>query len=79
MGETFLIRVDVSMVQTLEDIRIKIAEELKKKYNLKEVTVYGSLASQVLAAAYNNKKVSFKINKVSLNKGIVNCSNTITF
>ena len=79
MGETTLTRIDDDLVKVLEEVRLTIAEELKKKYGLSKVTVYGSLSSQVVAAAFKKKKISFKIDKTGLNEGVINCSSCISF
>lgn len=72
MGETVMIRVDASMVSALEDLRKRIAEEIKKIYSLEELTIHGTLASHVMACNYLNKsKMNFKITKNGLNKGIL--------
>lgn len=70
MGDTVMIRVDASMVSALEDLRKKIAEEIKNIYSLEEITIHGTLASHVMACSYLNKsKIQFKIVKNGLNKG----------
>ena len=72
MGKSIQIRVDESMAQTLERVRKDIAMEFKKKYNLEEVTIHGTLASQIAAAKMNGKNfLNFKIKKTGLNKGIL--------
>jgi hypothetical protein len=72
MGKTIQLRADESLAQTLERIRIEIAKDLKSKYNLTEVTIHGTLASQVLAAKFNGaKSLSFNIRKVGLNRGVL--------
>ncbi len=72
MGKTIPIRVDESLAQTLERVRKEISEEFKKRYNLKEVTVHGTLASQIAAAKINGAPfLSFKIRKQGLNKGVL--------
>jgi len=72
MGKSVGIRVDESMAQTLERVRKEIANEFKQKYNLKEITVHGTLASQIAAAKMSGKKfVNFKIRKVGLNRGVL--------
>ena len=72
MGKTIQLRADESLGQTLERIRLEIAKDLKVRYNLSEVTIHGTLASQVLAAKVNGvKSLNFTIRKVGLNKGIL--------
>lgn len=72
MGKTIQIKIDESLKETLERIRKEVAVDLKQKYNLSEITVHGTLASQILAAKMNGRRsLSFEIDKVSLNKGIL--------
>lgn len=72
MGKTIQLKVDESLKQTLERIRIEISGDMKRKYNLKEVTVYGTLASQVLAAKMMGKReLHFEIDKIGLNRGVL--------
>ena len=72
MGKSIQIRVDESMAETLERVRNEIASEFKKRYNLSEVTIHGTLASQIDAAKMSGKNfLNFKIRKKGLNKGIL--------
>jgi hypothetical protein len=72
MGKMIQLRVDESLAQILERIRKEVAGDLKKRYNLNEITVHGTLASQIAAAKFLGKKeLHFEIDKVSLNKGIL--------
>ena len=72
MGKQIQIRADESLVQILERIRKEVAESMKKQYGLQEVTVYGTLASQIAAARLNGiTKFEFKINKKGCGKGIL--------
>ena len=72
MGKQIQIRVDESLAEILEKVRKDVAEDIKRKYNLEEVTMYGTLSSQILAAKLSGKKVlNFEIDKVSLNKGVL--------
>ena len=72
MGKTLPVRIDETLAETLERIRKEIAEEFKKKYNLKKVTINGTLASQVAAGKMNGKtKFTFRIRKIGLNKGVL--------
>ena len=58
--------------ECFESFRKSIATELKKKYNLKEVTIPHTLSSQILAAKLRGGDfVNFKIRKQGLNKGIL--------
>jgi len=66
------IYVDESLPQILERIRKEIAEDMKKKYNLREVTISGTVASQVLAAKLRGQNaLNFHIRKVGLNSGVI--------
>ena len=72
MGKSIQIRVDESMAETLERVRKDIATEFKKRYKLEEVTIHGTLASQIAAAKMSGKNfLNFKIRKKGLNKGIL--------
>jgi hypothetical protein len=72
MGNTIRISVDESLAQTLERIRKEVAIDLKKRYNLQELTVHGTLASQIAAAKMSGKSfLNFQIDKTGLNKGIL--------
>ncbi len=72
MGKTIPVRVDECLAETLERVRKDIADEFKKRYNLREVTVHGTLASQIAAAKINGKQfLSFRIRKNGLNKGVL--------
>lgn len=72
MGKAIQIRVDESLAKILEKVRQEVAVELKDKYKLEEITVHGTLASQIAAAKLNGKEfIDFKIRKVNLNKGIL--------
>ena len=72
MGETVQIKVDASMVSALEDLRKRVAEEIKKMYSLEEITIHGTLASHIMACSYLKKsKIEFKIQKQGLNKGTI--------
>jgi len=72
MGKSIQIRVDESMAETLEKVRKKIAEDFKREYNLKEITIHGTLASQIAAAKMNGKQfLNFRIKKKGKNKGFL--------
>ena len=69
MGELIRAYIDESLVSRLEKLRKQIAEDLKKKYKLEQVTIHGSLTSQVLAA--QNKDFKFKIKKTGYRTGVL--------
>lgn len=72
MGKSVRIKVDETLQQTLERIRREVAEDMKKRYGLKEVTIHGTVASQVLAAKLSGRhSLNFTIEKNGLNKGIL--------
>ena len=72
MGKTIQLKVDESLKETLERIRIELANDMKRIYNLKEITIYGTLASQILAAKVMGKNyLSFKVRKTGLNSGVL--------
>ena len=56
----------------MEELRRKIAIEIKDKYGVSEVTIPGTFTSQAIAAKLSGKKaIDFKLNKVSRDKGIL--------
>ena len=72
MGKQIQIRVDETLIDILEKIRKDVADDMKKKYNLDEITIHGTLSSQILAAKMKGKKIlNFKINKVGLSRGVL--------
>lgn len=72
MGDSIQIKVDETLRDVLFKVQKEVAEEFKKRYNLETVTIHGTIASQILAAKYRGDKiVNFKINKTSLNKGVL--------
>ena len=72
MGKTIQLKVDESLQQVLERVRIEVASDMKKTYNLQEITIYGTLASQILAAKMRGQKLlNFKVRKTGLNKGVL--------
>jgi hypothetical protein len=51
---------------------LNLAKEIKKQFNLDELTISGNFTSQVLAAKLRKEKfVNFRINKNGMNKGAV--------
>lgn len=61
-----------SLQDNLESIRKQVAEEMKKQYDLKEVTIAGTVASQIAANKLRgNSIVRYRIKKVGKNKGIL--------
>lgn len=72
MGDTIQIKVDESLSIALEKIRKSVAEEIKQKYSLDEIQIYGTVASQILAAHYLKKEeIHFTIKKINNKKGIL--------
>ena len=72
MGKTIVIRVDESLRETLERIRKDVAIDMKKRYNLNEIIIDGTLASQICAAKYRGATcLNFKIRKTGLNRGVL--------
>lgn len=75
MTESYQIRVDISLVNLLDEMQKELKKEIKQKYNLDEVDLYGTFASAVLAAKLKGRKVYFKIKKSGKNKGIIELNN----
>ena len=60
------------LLDVFENIRKNVAEDMRRKYNLKEVIVHRSISSQILAAQQLGKKtLNFKIRKLPGNKGVL--------
>lgn len=75
MGEAVHIKADPSLVAVLEDVRKRVAKEIKDKYKLESVTIHGTMASAVLASMYSSiKEIKFRIRKTSVNTGILELS-----
>lgn len=72
MGDTIQVKVDTRLAQVLEEVRKDAAEKIKKLFNLEEATVYGTMASQILAAHYIKKKsIHFRVRKLARGRGIL--------
>jgi hypothetical protein len=72
MGKAIQIRVDESLQEILERIRKEVAVDMKKIYGLDEITIHGTLASQILAAKSRGQNfLNFRIKKSGINKGIL--------
>jgi len=72
MVKSIQIRSDESLVQILEKIRKEVAESFKKEFGVNQITIHGTLASQIAAARLSGKKdFNFKIRKTGLNSGIL--------
>lgn len=72
MGKSIQIRADESLVNILEKIRREVAENYKREFGLSEVTINGTLASQIAAARLNKIDIlHFKIRKIGLNRGVL--------
>jgi len=72
MGKNDRIEVCTDLTGCLEDIRIRVANDMKMKYGLSEVTVPRTISSQILASKLKREgALSFKIRKVGINKGIL--------
>jgi hypothetical protein len=69
-------RVQVWVSPRLKDVLAAIQKEMaikmKKEFNLQEITVNGTIASDCLAGRYLEDKIfKFKINRTGLNTGII--------
>ncbi len=72
MGDTILLRVDKSLQESLANFRKTIAIDIKQRYGLDEIIIYGTLASKILAAKMQGKQyIQFRIKKSGMNKGIL--------
>ena len=76
MGKTIQVRVDESLINIFGQIGQSFAEKVKKEYNLDELFVPFSMASQILAGKYKGKKTfEFKVKKTGLKTGILEIVN----
>jgi len=72
MGKTIRIYVDESLQGCLERVRKEVAIDMKKRYNLNQITIPATLTSQILAAKIRGQNfLSFKIRKSGLNSGVL--------
>lgn len=72
MSDLVRIWVAKPLTEVLEDIRKSVAVDMKKRYNLQEITIPTTLSSEILAAKHSGKvSLNFKIRKVGLNRGIL--------
>ena len=72
MGKTIQIRVDETLQDILARIQREVADNIKRTYGLNEVTIYGSMASQIAAARLRGQRtLDFRVKKIGLNKGII--------
>lgn len=72
MGRTIITRVDESLNGVLARIQSEVITHMKKKYNINEIIIPATLASQILAAKIKGKKeLQFSIKKSGLNKGFL--------
>lgn len=72
MGKLVRIYVDEDLQDVMIKIRKKLALQIKKKYNLKEITISDGFTSQFIAAKLNKEKfINFKIKKQDNNKALL--------
>lgn len=72
MGKSIQVRVDESLVGVFGDIGKSFANKIKKEFNLEELFVPNTLASQILAGKYRGQKVfNFKVRKTGLKTGVL--------
>ncbi len=72
MTKTIQIRVDKKLQDVLEEIRNKIAGDIKREYGLEKITIHGTTASRIVAAQMKGQKIiNFKIKKQGLNHGVL--------
>ena len=71
MSKTRGVKIDLKLIQVFENIRRGVAEDLKRKYGLKEVVVPMTLSSEILAAEKLGRPINFKVKKTGLNTGIL--------
>lgn len=72
MVRTKLAKIDVNLIDVFGKISKEFAAKIKKEYNLTEITIPNTLASQLMAGKYNGKKsFNFKVEKTGLTKGVL--------
>lgn len=70
MANTRLVRVDESLIDVFGRVGKSFADKVKREYNLNELFVPDTLASQIIAGKYKGQKMfEFKVEKTGLNKG----------
>lgn len=70
MVKTVQVKVDPSLIDVFGRVGKSFAEKIKKEYNLQELFVPNTLASQIIAGQYNGKRIfHFKVKKTGINKG----------
>lgn len=61
-----------NLKKILEDTQLSVANEIKKTYGLETVTISNTMASDIIASKLKGEnKLKFKIEKVSLNHGVI--------
>lgn len=77
MGNLVRVYIDESLKEQMAEFMFKLAEDIKKRYKLKEVTIPDGFTSQVLASQLGGGKfIEFKIRKTGLNKGVIYSTKT---
>jgi len=72
MADIIRIQVHNSLKDVLERIRGDVANDMKSKFGLSEITVPRTLSSQILAAKHRGKKhLNIKVRKTGPNSGIL--------
>jgi len=72
MGKSIGVKVDESLIGVFGEIGKSFADKIKKEYNLTDLFVPNTLASQILAGKYRGQKVfHFKVRKTGLNSGVL--------
>ena len=66
------IEVHQDLKKVLEDLRLSVAGDMKKQFNLSTIEVPRTISSQILAAKHQGKKIlHYKIRKTSADKGVL--------
>ncbi len=72
MADIVRIEVDKTLQEVLEDVRRTVAIDMKKKYDIDEISVPRTLSSRILAAKHRGEKtIKFRVRKVGSNKGFL--------
>lgn len=71
-NKTEQVKVHPRLKDVLSSIQKEIAIKIKKEFGLEKITIYGTVASEALAARYlEDKSLKFKIKKTTLNTGVL--------
>jgi len=66
------IEVNKNLVEVLEQLRYKVAKDMKRQFGLNEISVPRTLSSQILAAKHRGQNsINIKIKKTGPGRGVL--------